>query len=186
MLTFRLPSVQKEVAKKFTKWIEKEYELKIEVDKIIPSILGGLHCNDFLVLDGNNDTLIYIEKFKLQTSKYSFKHFNKVFIQGLVLNCNYKDSISDSNILKFFEPFLASQGNSKPLLIDNLLVSSARIDISNTKEIKSFRKVNMSLKECLLSTDIDFVMSNLDFEVVDGAYHQFDICLLYTSPSPRD
>ncbi|GIR12353.1 MAG: hypothetical protein CM15mP23_09280 [Cryomorphaceae bacterium] len=105
MLTFRLPSVQKEVAKKFTNWIEKEYELKIEVDKIIPSILGGLHCNDFLVLDGNNDTLIYIEKFKLQTSKYSFKHFNKVFIQGLVLNCNYKDSISDSNILKFLNLF---------------------------------------------------------------------------------
>ena len=45
MLTFRLPSVQKEIANKFTKWIEKEYELKIQVDKIIPSILGGLHCD---------------------------------------------------------------------------------------------------------------------------------------------
>ena len=120
MLTFRLPSVQKEIANKFTKWIEKEYELKIQVDKIIPSILGGLHCNDFLLLDGNNDTLIYIEKFKLQTSNYSVKHFNKVYIQGLVLNCNYKDSISDSNIFKVFEPFLVSEGKSKPLIIDNL------------------------------------------------------------------
>ena len=71
MLTFRMPSVQKMIANKFTKWIEKEYELKIQVDKIIPSILGGLHCNDFILLDGNNDTLIYIEKFKLQTSNYS-------------------------------------------------------------------------------------------------------------------
>ena len=66
--------------------LKKEYELKIQVDKIIPSILGGLHCNDFLILDGNNDTLIYIEKFKLQTSNYSFKHFNKVYIQDIVLN----------------------------------------------------------------------------------------------------
>ena len=63
MLTFRLPSVQKEIANKFTKWIEKEYELKIQVDKIIPSILGGFRCNDLFLLDGNNDTLIYIEKF---------------------------------------------------------------------------------------------------------------------------
>ncbi|GIR12352.1 MAG: hypothetical protein CM15mP23_09270 [Cryomorphaceae bacterium] len=41
---------------------------------------------------------------------------------------------------------MASQGNSKPLLIDNLLVSSARIDISNTKEIKSFREVKNVFK----------------------------------------
>ena len=183
MLTFRLPSVQKEIANKFTKWIEKEYELKIQVDKIIPSILGGLHCNDFLLLDGNNDTLIYIEKFKLQTSNYSFKHFNKVYIQGLVLNCNYKDSISDSNIFKVFEPFLISEGNTKPLIIDNLWVNNASLDISNTKEIKSFREVNMYLKECLLSSDIDFVMSNLDFEVVDGAHHQFDVDRVVFSPN---
>ena len=47
-----------------------EAEDKIHVDKIIPSILGGLHCNDFLLLDGNIDTLIYIENFKLQTSNF--------------------------------------------------------------------------------------------------------------------
>ena len=74
MLIFRLPSVQKEIANKLTNWIEEEYELKIQVDKIKPSILGGLQCNDFLLFDGNNDTLIYIEKFKIQTSNYSFKH----------------------------------------------------------------------------------------------------------------
>ena len=49
--------------------------------KIKPSILGGLQCNDFILLDGNNDTLIYIEKFKLQTSNFSLKRFNKVYIQ---------------------------------------------------------------------------------------------------------
>ena len=183
MLTFRLPSVQKEIANKFTKWIEKEYELKIHVDKIIPSILGGLHCNDFLLLDGNIDTLIYIENFKLQTSNYSLKHFNKVYIQGLVLNCNYKDLISDSNIFKVFETFLISEGNTKPLIIDNLWVNNASLDVRNTKEIKSFREVNMYLKECLLSADIDFVMSNLDFEVVDGARHQFDVARVLFSPN---
>ena len=183
MLIFRLPSVQKEIANKFTNWIEEEYELKIQVDKIKPSILGGLQCHDFLLFDGNNDTLIYIEKFKIQTSNYSFKHFNKVYIQGLVLNCNYKDSISNSNVFKVFEPFLIFEGNSKPLIIDNLWLNNASLDISNTKEVKSFREVNMYLKECLLSSDIDFVMSNLDFEVVNGAHHQFDVSRVLFSPN---
>jgi len=183
MLTFRLSSVQVGIANKFTKWIEKEYELKIQVDKIIPSILGGLHCNDFLLLDGNNDTLVYIKKFKLQTSNYNFKHINKVYIQGLFLNCNYKDSISDSNIFKVFKPFLFSQANSKPLIIDNLWINNASLEISNTKETKSFREINMYSKECLLSSDIDFVLSNLDFEVVDGAHHQFDVARVLFSPN---
>ena len=183
MLIFQLPSVQKKIANKFTKWIEEEYELKIQVDKIKPSILGGLHCNDFLLFDGKNDTLIYIEKFKIQTSNYSFNHFNKVYIQGLVLNCNYKDSISNSNIFKVFEPFLVSEGKSKPLIIDDLWVNNASLDISNTKELKSIRGVNLYLKECLLSDDIDFVMSNLDFEVVDGAHHQFDVARVLFSPN---
>ena len=182
MLIFQLPSVHKEIAYKFTNWIEKEYELKIQVDKIIPSIFGNLHCNDFSILDGNNDTLIYIEKFKLQTSNFSFNHYNKVYIQGLVINCNYKDSISNSNIFKVFEPFFASQGNSKPLIIDNLYVNNSSLDIINAKEIKSFREVNMYLNECLLSSDIDFVISYLDFEVVDGAHHQFDVARVLFSP----
>tara|TARA_B100001741_G_scaffold145328_1_gene119812 strand:- start:1496 stop:5731 length:4236 start_codon:yes stop_codon:yes gene_type:complete len=174
MLIFQLPSVQKEIANKFTKWIEEEYELKIQVDKIKPSILGGLHCNDFLILDGKNDTLIYVEKFKIQTSNYSFNHFNKVYIQDLVLNCDYIDSISNSNIFKAFEPFLISKSNSKPLEIDNLWVNNASIDITNTNKVNSFREVNLYLKECLLSSEIDFVMSNLDFEVVNGAHHELD------------
>ena len=66
MLIFRLPSVHKKIAYKFTKWIKEEYELKIQVDEIKPSILGSVQFNDFLLLDDNNDTLIYIEKFKLE------------------------------------------------------------------------------------------------------------------------
>ena len=58
------------------------------------------------------------------------------------------------------------------------------LDISNTKEIKSFREVNMYLKRMsFLSSDIDFVMSNLDFEVVDGAHHQFDVDRVLFSPN---
>ena len=34
-----------------------------------------------------------------------------------------------------------------------------------------------------LSSDIDFVMSNLDFEVVDGAHHQFDVARVLFSPN---
>ena len=174
MLIFRLPSVHKKIAYKFTKWIKEEYELKIQVDEIKPSILGSVQFNDFLLLDDNNDTLIYIEKFKLQTSNYSFKHFKKVYIQDIVLNCNYKDTISNSNIFKVFEPYLASEGNSKPIVIDNLLVNNGSININNTNKVNSFKEVNLYLKECLLSADVDFVLSNLDFKVVKGAHHHID------------
>ena len=34
-----------------------------------------------------------------------------------------------------------------------------------------------------MSDDIDFVMSNLDFEVVDGAHHQFDVARVLFSPN---
>ena len=174
MLIFRLPSVHKKIAYKFTKWIKEEYELKIQVDEIKPSILGSVQFNDFLLLDDNNDTLIYIEKFKLQTSNYSFKHFKKVYIQDIVLNCNYKDTISNSNIFKVFEPYLVFEGNSKPIVIDNFLVNNGSININNSNKVNSFKEVNLYLKECLLSADVDFMLSNLDFKVVKGAYHHID------------
>ena len=183
MLIFQLPSVQKKLANKFTIWMQEEYELKIQVDKIKPSILGGFQLNDFFLLDGNNDTLIYVGKLKFQTSNYSFKHFSKVYIQDLALNCNYKDSISNSNIFKVFEPFLNSEGNPKSHIIDNLWVNNASIDIINTNEIMSFRGVNLYLKECVLSDSIDFALSNLDFELVDGAHHQFNVSRVLFSPN---
>ena len=66
-----------------------------DIHKIKPSILGGLHCNDFLILDGKNDTLIYVEKFKMKIVLILSK-FNFVNRKSL----NSKESFKNIKIMK--------------------------------------------------------------------------------------
>lgn len=173
ILLFQIPSFQKEIANKFTKWVEKEYKVKVQLNRIKPSVLGNLKCYDFTFLNSNNDTLISFKELKIHTSIFRFTHFKKVYIEDLFVNYNYTDSLSDGHIYKAFESLFIPNTESNSIQIDNFLVNNAQLDIGNSIQTKSFRNINVYLKECLLSSDMEFVMSHLEFELLNGANHQF-------------
>jgi len=174
MLLLQIPAVQKEMAGKFSTWIEEEYQIKIQLDKMKPGILGGLHLEDVLLLDSRQDTLLYVEELKIQTLNLSFTHFQKVYLEGLVVHYEYQDSLVDADLYKLFEPFLISDQQSKPILIDNFWVNGADVDFGNEREHRSFRDIDLYLKDCRLSSYTEFVLSNFEWEMLEGAKHQIE------------
>ena len=71
------------MAKEFTSWIAKEYKIQIQSDKIQLGILSGLQWNDVLLLDSNQDTLVFVEQVKIQAANLRFNHFKKVYLNRI-------------------------------------------------------------------------------------------------------
>ena len=71
----QIPAVQKRMAKEFTSWLAEEYQIQLQSDKIKFGILSGLQWNDVLLLDNQQDTLVYVEELKIETANLSFNYF---------------------------------------------------------------------------------------------------------------
>ena len=168
MLFLRLPAVQKKMANEFTTWIEQEYQIQIQLDKIKLGILGSFKFEDFLLLDSYGDTLICIEQLNIQASSFSFTHIQKVDIEGLEVSCEYQDSMVDGELYKAIKPFFNSNKQSKYILIDNFWINRASIDYGNDLENHHFRELDLYLKDCRLSSETEFVLSNLNWEMLNG------------------
>jgi hypothetical protein len=170
----QIPAVQKKMAKEFTSWLSEEYQIQIQSDKIKLGILSGLQWNDVLLLDSQQDTLVYVEEVKIQASNLSFNHFKKVYLKGLQLNYQYGDSIADAELFRYIEPFLNSKKESKALVIDNFWINGARIDVGSKIEQRSFRNLDLYLRDCQLSSETSFVLSNMEWVQFQGQKHQLE------------
>ena len=162
------------MAKEFTSWLAEEYQIQIQSDKIKLGILSGLQWSDVLLLDSKHDTLLYVEEVKIQASNLRFNHLKKVYLKGLQLNYQYGDSLSDAELYRYIEPFLNSEKESQALVIDNFWINRARIDVGSKTEQRSFRKLDIYLRDCKLSSMTEFVLSNLEWEQLQGQKHQLE------------
>lgn len=174
MLLVQIPVVQKKMAKQFSAWIEQEYQIQIQADKIKLGILGGLQWEEVLLLDSQHDTLLYVGEVKIQASNLSFTHFQKVYLEGLVLHYQYQDSLSDAEFYRLLDPLLSSNEPSKAILIDHFWINGANVDFGNQTDRRLFRELDLYLKDCRLSSDTEFVLSSLDWEMLKGAKHQLE------------
>ena len=73
----QIPAVQKRMAMEFTSWLAEAYQIQLQSDKIKFGILSGLQWNDVLLLNNQQDTLVYVEELKIETANLSFNHFKK-------------------------------------------------------------------------------------------------------------
>ena len=162
------------MAQEFTSWLAEEYQIQIQSDKIKFGILSGLQWNDVLLLDSQQDTLVYVEEFKIQTYNLSFNHFKKVYLKGLQLNYQYGDSLADAELYRYVAPFLNSKKQSKALEIDNFWINGGRIDVGSKTEKRSFRDLDLFLRDCKLSSETEFVLSNLEWAQFQGQRHQLE------------
>ena len=168
----QIPAVQKRMVMEFTSWLAEAYQIQLQSDKIKFGILSGLQLNDVLLLNNQQDTLVYVEELKIETANLSFNHFKKVYLKGLQVNYQYGDSLKDSDLYRSIQPFMNSGKESKPLRIDNFWINSARIDLGSKNEQRSFRDLDLFLRDCHLSSEIAFVLSNLEWLQYQGQRHQ--------------
>lgn len=186
LFVVQFPVVQKQMANEFCSWIAKEYEIDLQSDKIKLGLFSGLQWDDVLLLDSKQDTLLYVEEIKIKASNLGFNHFSKVYLEGIELNYSYTDSVTDAEFYKYIAPFLTSKKESNPLFIDNLWINGGRIDFGNSVNQYSFRDIDLYLKDCDLSSESSFVLSNLAWKQFEGQEHKLEANQIEISNGARN
>ena len=171
LLLFQIPSMQQKLALEFSKWAKTEYGLSIASEKIKLGILSGLVWEEVLFVDSNNDTLVFVEEIKITTTDFTLNHLNKIYLKGLYVNYRYSDSITDSEFYQLIKPLLKTTNTTGNLRLDNVWINGAEVLVTNNEETRQFSNLNLYLKEVKLGDQSSFVLSNINWNIPNGASH---------------
>ena len=171
LLLFQVPIVQQKLADKFSDWINTEYGISMKTQKLKIGLLSGLVWEDILIEGTRKDTLFFVEEINITTTDLAFNHFNKIYIKGLRLNYIYSDSIQDAEFFRLLNPLLAKSESKSSLKIDNIWVNGAALTFGKADDVKYFSNINVYLKEIALADETHFALSNLSWDVKNGAAH---------------
>ena len=163
--------MQQKLAVEFSKWAKTEYGLSIASEKIKLGILSGLVWEEVLFVDSNNDTLVFVEEIKITTTDFTLNHFNKIYLKGLYVNYRYSDSITDSEFYQLIKPLLQTTNPTGNLRLDNVWINGAEVLVTNNEETRQLSNLNLYLKEVKLGEQSSFVLSNLNWNIPNGASH---------------
>ena len=172
LLIFQIPILQEKLAVEFSKWVNTEYGLSIASEKIKLGLFSGLVWEEVLFVDSKNDTLIYVEEIKVTTTDFTLNHLNKIYIKGLYVNYTYTDSLLDAEFYQLLKPLFNKSESASYLSLDNIWLSDAELNLSNTEETRHFSNLNVYLKDVVLGESSRFVLSDLNWNQVGGDSHR--------------
>lgn len=128
-----IPSVQTKLGKKATTYLQKEFDVAINVDKVDLSFLGKVQLKDVYIKDHHSDTLIFVKN--LTTSILSFKkilnnkmEFGTISLSNFKLNIKtYKDEKDDA-LSVFVDKFDDGTSTGKP---SGFLLTATKLHFKN-------------------------------------------------------
>ena len=127
-----LPSVQTKLGKRATNYLQKEFDVAINVSRVDLSFLGNIQLKEILIQNHHNDTLIYVDN--LTTSIASYKkiidnklNFGQISLSDFVLNLKtYKGETDDA--LTVFIDKLDGEPSPEP---SGFLLTANRLKLKN-------------------------------------------------------
>ncbi len=118
-IVLALPSVQTKLGKYATDYLQDEYDVDIEVNKIDLSFFGSVVLKEVLIKDHHKDTLINVEE--LESSVLSFSNimrnkmqFGDIYLENFVLNIKTYENEKDDALTVFAEKFDEEKVNNEP------------------------------------------------------------------------
>ena len=172
-----IPSVQTNLGKRATNYLQKEFDVAINVDKVDLSFIGNVHLKDVMIKNHHADTLIYVED--LTTSIFSYRNIinnkmemGQVALDNFVLNINtYKGEVDDA-LTVFADKFDDGTGSEEPsgflLTADNLKLNDGYVEIIDfNKENDTplfFKKIKGNAKNFKIQgPNVEVVISKFSF-----------------------
>ncbi len=133
-----LPFVQTKLGKSATSYLQKEFDVDINLEKVDLSILGNVHIKEVLIKDHHADTLIYVKN--LESSLYSFTNimnnkleFGAISLDDFILNIKtYKDEEDDALTIfadKFDDGKIREQPSTFKLSSDEIELNNGFVEI---------------------------------------------------------
>jgi hypothetical protein len=132
-LIFSIPSVQTTLGNKATNYLNEEFNVNINIQKVDLSFLGNVQLKNILIINHHNDTLIYAEN--LTTSVFSYRNiinsklnFGKISLRNFELNINTYKGETDDALTIFVDKFDDGKVSSKP---SGFLLTATSLDLKN-------------------------------------------------------
>ncbi len=155
ILLFSLSGVQTFIGKKVTNYLQDEFGVEIQVDKISLGFTGTVDLGGVLIRDHHQDTLIYAGS--IETSVLNLRKINSgkaelgdVTIEDFFMNMKvYKEESSD-NLMTFIRKFNSKQ--KKPKSTTPFILTASHLDL--TKGRYNFINENLKTSDILLLKDI--------------------------------
>jgi hypothetical protein len=135
-----IPSVQTKLGKKATTYLQKEFDVAINIDKVDLSFLGKVQLKNVFIKDHHNDTLIFAKN--LTTSIFSYRNiinnkleFGQISLTDFILNIKtYKDEKDDALTIfvdKFDDGTVSDKPSSFLLIATKLKLGNGFVTISD-------------------------------------------------------
>jgi hypothetical protein len=138
-------SVQTSLGKKATNYLNKDFDVDINIKKVDLSFLGSVQLKEILVNSHHGDTLIYIDN--LSTSIFSYRKiinnkldFGEIELEDFTLNLNTYKGEQDDALSIFVDKLDSGEPTDEP---SGFLLTSTNLKLTNGYvEIIDFNKPN--------------------------------------------
>ena len=133
-----IPAVQTKLGKIATNYLNEEFDVNINVDRVDLSFLGNVQLKDILILNHHADTLIYAQN--LTTSVFSYRNmvnskleFGQIALGNFKLNINTYEGEVDDALTIFADKFDDGVRTGKPsrflLTATNLKLKDGYVEV---------------------------------------------------------
>ena len=173
--------VQREVASKFTLWLLSTHQIDIDLNKIKIGLLGDVYFEEVLLTGEKQDTLVYVESLKVKTSFFRWSHLSSVYAKGLKLNYLYEEEPETAELYQRIIPLFKASDAQKRIHVNHFWVNGAHLNVGKYSAPRSFRNIDLYAKESRWASEIDLVLSNLEWEILGGSKHQLDASRIHIS-----
>ncbi len=151
--------MQTKLGKKATNYLQKEFDVDINITQVDLSFLGNVQLKDVLVKNHHADTLIYAQN--LTTSVFSYRNminskleFGKISIENFILNINTYEGEEDDALTVFADKFDDGKVSDKPsgflLTANNLKLKNGYVELFDankpTDKLLFFKAINGTTK----------------------------------------
>jgi len=128
-----IPAIQTKLGKTATSYLQKEFDVTINVDKVDLSFLGNVQLKDVLIKNHHADTLVYVQN--LTTSVFSYRNminseldFGQISLNGFILNINTYKGETDDALTIFVDKFDGGVKTNQP---SGFLLTSTNLKLKN-------------------------------------------------------
>jgi TamB, inner membrane protein subunit of TAM complex len=137
-IVLSIPAVQTKLGKKATNYLQKEFDVDIDVDKVDLSFFGKVQLKDVLIKNHHADSLIYAQN--LTTSVFSYRNmmnnkleFGQISLTNFILNIKTYKGERDDALTVFADKFDDGKVTDKPssflLTATNLKLKKGYVEI---------------------------------------------------------
>lgn len=159
------------MADEFSAWLLRSHQVDVGLKKLKVDFLGDVYFKEVLLSGSKQDTLVYIEDLKLSTSFFRWNHLRSVYVNGLKVNYLFDEDPKTAELYRQMTTYFNISDSSTSIYVKHFWLNGADLNLGTFEAPRSFENIDLYAKESSWSSDVNLVLSHLNWQVEGGANH---------------